>query len=65
VLATLANTHWMYKDSPERLDLIRMCDTCRVTVISEKEFDPYGAPRAPVRQTDDYLRERDNAAKKD
>jgi ferredoxin len=65
VVATLANTHWMYKDSPERLDLIRMCDTCRVTVISEKEFDPYGPPRAPVRQTEDYLRERDNAAKKD
>jgi hypothetical protein len=57
----------MYKDSPERLDLIRMCDNCRVTVISEKEFDPYGPPRAPARVTDDYLRERDsgNAAKKD
>jgi ferredoxin len=67
VVAKLATTHWMYKDSPERLDLIRMCDNCRVTVISEREFDPYGPPRAPARVTDDYLRERDlgNAAKKD
>ena len=36
-----------------------MCDDCRVAVISEQDFDPYGAPpRAPVRTTDDYLRER-------
>ena len=67
VVAKLANMHWMYKESPERLDLTRMCDNCRVTAVSEKEFDPYGAPRAPARMTDDYIRERDidNAAKKD
>jgi ferredoxin len=67
VVAKLADTHWMFKDSPERLDLIRMCDDCRVAFVSEKEFDPYGAPRAPARVTEDYLRERDgtNAAEKD
>jgi ferredoxin len=59
VVATLADKHWMFKGSPERLDLIRMCDDCRVAVVSEKEFDPYGAPRTAVRTTDDYLRERD------
>ena len=59
VVAKLADTHWMFKDSPERLDLIRMCEDCRVAFVSEKEFDPYAAPRAPVRTTDDYLRERD------
>jgi ferredoxin len=59
VLAKLADKHWMFKDAPERLDLIKMCEDCRVAFVSEKEFDPYGPPRAPVRTTEDYLRERD------
>jgi ferredoxin len=59
VVAKLAGTHWMYRDSPERLNLIRMCDDCRVAVVSEENFDPYGLPRATMRTTDDYLRERD------
>ena len=59
VLAKLSDKHWMFKESPERLDLIKMCDDCRVAFVSEKEFDPYGPPRTPVRTTDDYLRERD------
>jgi ferredoxin len=59
VVAKLADKHWMFKGSPERLDLIRMCDDCRVAFVSEKEFDPYGSPRTAVRTTDDYLRERD------
>jgi len=59
VVAKLADKHWMFKGSPERLDLIKMCDDCRVAFVSEKEFDPYGAPRTAVRTTDDYLTERD------
>jgi ferredoxin len=59
VVAKLADRHWMFKGSPERLDLIKMCDDCRVAFVSEKEFDPYGAPRTAVRTTDDYLTERD------
>src|ERR1700723_2326241 len=59
VLAKLSDKHWMFKESPERLDLIKMWDDCRVAFVSEKEFDPYGPPRTPVRTTDDYLRERD------
>jgi ferredoxin len=58
VVAKLADKHWMFKGSPERLDLIKMCDDCRVAFVTEKEFDPYGAPRKAVRTTDDYLRER-------
>jgi len=47
----------MYKDSDKRLDIIRMCDNCRVTIASEEDFDPYGAPARPApRTTDDYLR---------
>ena len=58
VVAKLVDKHWMFKGSPERLDLIRMCDDCRVAFVTEREFDPYGAPRTAVRTTDDYLRER-------
>ena len=52
----------MYRESPGRLDLIKMCDDCRVAVVSEEGFDPYGAPGRSVRTTDDYLRERDKEA---
>ena len=62
VAAKLENTHWMYKGDPRRLQVIRMCDDCRVAVVSEQDFDPYGSPpRAPVRTTEDYLREREDA----
>jgi ferredoxin len=60
VVAKLEGKHWMYKDSKKRLDVIRMCDNCRVEVMAEEQFDPFGAPRrAPVRTTEDYLRERE------
>ena len=59
VTAKLQGTHWMYKNSPGRLDLIKMCDDCRVALVSEESFDPYGAPGRRIRTTDDYLRERD------
>ncbi len=59
VSAKLAEQHWMYKGGSGRLDLIKMCDTCRVAAVTENEFDPHGAPPRPhVRTTDDYLRER-------
>jgi ferredoxin len=60
VVAKLEGRHWMYKDSKKRLDVIRMCEDCRVVVMAEEQFDPFGAPkRPPVRTTDDYLRERE------
>jgi len=50
----------MFKDSPTRLETIKMCDDCRVAAISTGDFDPYGAPpRPPVRTSEDYLRERE------
>jgi len=65
VIAALEGKHWMFKDAPERLDLVRMCDDCRVAFVTEHEFDPHAAPRAPVRTTDDYLRERESNKKTD
>jgi ferredoxin len=60
VAAKLEGKHWMYRDTPGRLDVIKMCDDCRVAAISEKDFDPYGSPpRAAPRTTEDYLRERE------
>ena len=66
VSAKLQGKHWMYKDTPRRLEVIKMCDDCRVAVVSEQDFDPYGSPpRPPPRTTDDYLRERQEAKAKD
>jgi ferredoxin len=60
VIAKLEGKHWMYQNSAQRLDVIRMCEDCRITVVTEEGFDPYGAPPRPrPRTTDDYLRERE------
>ena len=59
VVAKLEGSHWMYPGSSRRTDLIKMCGDCRVAVVSEAGFDPYGALDRAVRTTDDYLRERD------
>jgi ferredoxin len=60
VVAKLEGKHWMYQGSRSRLDVIKMCEECRVVVVTEEGFDPYGAPARPrVRTTDDYLRERE------
>jgi ferredoxin len=59
VVAKLEGKHWMYSGSSRRLDIIKMCDDCRVAVAAETGFDPYGAQRQPARTTDDYLRERE------
>ncbi len=61
VSAKLESKHWMFKGSAQRLDIIRMCEDCRVAAVTEQDFDPYGAPARPnPRTTEDYLRERDN-----
>jgi ferredoxin len=64
VVAKLEGKHWMYTGS-RRIDVIKMCDDCRVVAAAEESFDPYGAPHQTVRTTDDYLRERDAQARAD
>jgi ferredoxin len=60
VIAKLEGKHWMFQGAASRLDVIRMCEDCRVAVVTEEGLDPYGAPARPKpRTTDDYLRERD------
>ncbi|MGA7803777.1 4Fe-4S dicluster domain-containing protein [Bradyrhizobium sp.] len=59
VVAKLESKHWMYAGSSRRLDIIRMCDDCRVAVAAEEGFDPHAVKRQPARTTDDYLREQE------
>jgi ferredoxin len=60
IVAKLEGRHWMYQSAPQRLDLIKMCEDCRVIVVAQDSFDPHDAPPRPkLRTTDDYLRERD------
>jgi hypothetical protein len=50
----------MFQNSAKRLDILKMCEDCRVAAMSEEEFDPYaGPPRPKVRTTEDYFRERE------
>jgi ferredoxin len=61
VTAKLEGRHWMFRNSAPRLDLVKMCEDCRVVAVSAEDFDPYGVPPRPkVRTTDDYLRERED-----
>jgi ferredoxin len=65
VIAKLSGRHWMYQGPNSRIELLKMCDDCRVAVVSAQEFDPYGAPTRPKpRTTEDYLREREQQAQK-
>ena len=60
VAAKLEGKHWMFQNSAQRLDVIKMCEDCRVVAITEQEFDPYrDPPRPKARTTEDYLRERE------
>src|SRR6202023_3313878 len=60
VAAKLEGKHWMLRNSAQRLDVIKMCEDCRVVAITVQEFDPYAAPPRPkARTTEDYLRERE------
>lgn len=58
VTARLAGKHWMFAENAQRLDVIRMCEDCRVIAVTAESFDPYGGPPRPKPRTaEDYLRE--------
>jgi Fe-S-cluster-containing dehydrogenase component len=59
ITAKLSGTHWMFQGESKRLEVLRMCEDCRVIAITEQEFDPHAPPRPHVRTTEDYLRERE------
>lgn len=61
IVAKLEGKHWMYTGpNAKRLDLVRMCEDCRVSEVTNSGIDPYaGAPRPQVRTSEDYLTERE------
>lgn len=65
VVAKLEEKHWMFTGaSARRIDVVKMCEDCRVEAVINESFDPHAAPRPPVMTTEDYLRAR-NAADSD
>ncbi len=49
IVAKLSAGHWMFEGAnSKRLDLIRMCEDCRVTAVMNESFDPHGAPQRPL-----------------
>src|SRR5947207_4355171 len=41
LIAKLQDRSWVYKGSSRRLEVIKMCDDCRVAVMCEEKFDPH------------------------
>ena len=65
ITAKLEGRHWMFQGRAQRLELLKMCEDCRVIVATEQSFDPHEAPMRPnVRTTEDYLREREESKEK-
>jgi ferredoxin len=66
IVAKLEGKHWMFAgENAQRLDVVRMCDNCRVDAVMNEGLDPYAGPgRAPPRTTEDYLREREASSDK-
>ena len=60
VVAALSEKHWMFSGAhAKRIDVVRMCEDCRVEAVMNESFDPHAAPqRPPVMTTEDYLRAR-------
>jgi ferredoxin len=59
VSAKLEAKHWMFKGQASRLEVLKMCENCRIAAVTEQEFDPYTPQRTAPRTSDDYLRERE------
>ena len=54
IVSKLENNHWMYQDS-KKLDLVKMCDDCRVNAQYHDENSPFKYGKKPkLRTTDDY-----------
>ena len=65
VVKKLEGQHWMFSGAQQsRVDLIRMCEDCRVEAAVNANVDPFAGPARPVpRTSDDYFRERETKAK--
>jgi ferredoxin len=49
VVAKLSAGHWMFAGAnAKRLDIVRMCEDCRVTAVMNESFDPHEGPGRPL-----------------
>ncbi len=48
IAAKLAASHWMFTGpNAKRIDVVRMCEDCRVEAVMNESFDPHDAPPRP------------------
>jgi len=60
VVSRLEGKHWMFQgDNARRIDVVKMCENCRVAAVVNEGFDPHTAQRPAPVTTDDYLRARE------
>ena len=61
VIKRLEGQHWMFSgEHKSRIELIRMCEDCRVESAVNRSIDPFAGPARPtVRTSDDYIKERE------
>jgi ferredoxin len=65
VAAKLEGKHWMFSGPDSRLEVLKMCEDCRVAAVTTAGFDPYAAAERPrPRTSEDYLREREAKARR-
>jgi ferredoxin len=49
IVAKLGEKHWMFSGAnARRLDVVRMCEDCRVEAVMNESFDPHAAPPRPL-----------------
>jgi hypothetical protein len=60
VVATLQEKYWMFTGAnARRIDVVKMCEDCRVEAVVNEGFDPHAVSRSPIMTTEDYLRTRE------
>ena len=63
IVAKLEGKHWMYTGAnAKRLDLVKMCEDCRVSEVTNAGIDPYAGAARPQRAHQRRLLRRARAA---
>ncbi len=53
IVAKLSEKHWMFSGvHAKRIDVVRMCEDCRVQAVMNESFDPHDAPPRPLPRAD-------------
>ena len=53
IVAKLSEKHWMFSGAnAKRIDVVRMCEDCRVEAVMNESFDPHQAPPRPLPRSD-------------